>query len=323
MSPVAATAEQSPFAMADKIFPDTYFGETQPKEHHLPIFSEGDGLSFKDVIDTINPLQHLPVISAIYREITGDRPGAGARMVGAALYGGPIGLFGEVVNCAIDDSTGNDVGGHVVAFLGRQFSDPAPDGAPATMLAEAPAPIPAAAAAPAAAEPPAPVAAPQTAVVAEKTPEAAPSPTVTPTAAVAATPATSAAAPMAVNAAAGRFMPLPTRRAIDTVQPPIVRTPVSNSSQRSNVPITGRNLSSNIYSANAANAAAVQQALAAQGGGSNGLAALAGTAPAAGAGTPSPADASWFGSAMMQGLEKYERSARLNKPAQPQQSELQ
>ena len=31
-----------------------------------------DGFSFLDVLDIINPLQHLPVISTLYRQVTGD-----------------------------------------------------------------------------------------------------------------------------------------------------------------------------------------------------------------------------------------------------------
>src|SRR5688572_6968383 len=33
---------------------------------------EDDGYSFGDVIDMINPLQHLPVIGMLYRKFTGD-----------------------------------------------------------------------------------------------------------------------------------------------------------------------------------------------------------------------------------------------------------
>ena len=32
-----------------------------------------DGLQFGDVLDSINPLQHIPLVSSLYREITGDQ----------------------------------------------------------------------------------------------------------------------------------------------------------------------------------------------------------------------------------------------------------
>ena len=75
-----------------------YAPSSEPEEHHLPAYSKGDSFSFKDVLDTLNPLQHIPVVSAVYRELTDDRPGAVARLAGGALYGGPIGLFGEVID---------------------------------------------------------------------------------------------------------------------------------------------------------------------------------------------------------------------------------
>ncbi|MBT5663730.1 MAG: hypothetical protein HOJ06_00205, partial [Rhodospirillaceae bacterium] len=41
-----------------------------------------DGLTFGDVLDIINPLQHIPVVSTLYRELTGDEISPGARMAG-------------------------------------------------------------------------------------------------------------------------------------------------------------------------------------------------------------------------------------------------
>jgi len=323
MTAAAAATTQSPFAYADKIFPDTYFGDSSPTEHHLSAFADGDTPSFKDLVDIVNPLQHIPVVSTIYRELTGDQPGAVARIVGGALYGGPIGLAAEEINCAIDDSTGNDVGGHVIAFLKRQFSDdPSPDGTPATELAAAAPAVPAPAPTP---EPPLPAAAPQAAVASEPVPAATPiaaTPVVVAQAAPAA-PAVPTLADAAANANA-RFMPVPQRRSIDVAPTPLVRVPLSTTSQRSNVPITGRSTT-----AATASAATVQQAIAAQGSepsAANVAAALSGTTPTATANANVPAgptpQSQWFASSMTQALDKYERSARLNK-GDPQSSTLQ
>ena len=49
------------------------------------------GFGFRDILDIVNPLQHLPIIGSVYRWLTGDRPGAVAQIAGDALYGGPIG----------------------------------------------------------------------------------------------------------------------------------------------------------------------------------------------------------------------------------------
>ena len=50
-----------------------------------------DGISFRDVIDVINPLHHVPVLGTIYRRISGDVIDPAMRVAGGALFGGPIG----------------------------------------------------------------------------------------------------------------------------------------------------------------------------------------------------------------------------------------
>ena len=78
--------------------------------------------SFEDVLDTINPLHHLPLISTAYRESTGDTIGAVPRVLGGALYGlGPIGAAigagTALVNVAVEAITGKDVGGTMMALV--------------------------------------------------------------------------------------------------------------------------------------------------------------------------------------------------------------
>ncbi|HLO77091.1 MAG TPA: hypothetical protein VK196_11615, partial [Magnetospirillum sp.] len=85
---------------------------------HLSMFAAGDEEpSFWDLLDVINPLQHIPVVSNIYRELTGDQIGVGARLVGGALFGGPIGLIASAVNCVVEESSGKDMGGHMLALF--------------------------------------------------------------------------------------------------------------------------------------------------------------------------------------------------------------
>lgn len=80
-------------------------------------FWAGSGFSFHDLLDAINPLQHLPIIGTIYREVTGDTIGNVARVVGDGLYGGPIGAATGLVDVGFVEATGKDFGGHVVATL--------------------------------------------------------------------------------------------------------------------------------------------------------------------------------------------------------------
>lgn len=83
------------------------------------LFGE-DGFDFDDVLDVINPLQHIPIISTLYRAATGDTIAAGPRMAGGALFGGVFGFMSAAVNAAIEEETGHDIGDHVrMALLGE------------------------------------------------------------------------------------------------------------------------------------------------------------------------------------------------------------
>jgi hypothetical protein len=72
---------------------------------------------FADFLDIINPLQHLPIIGTIYRELTGDEMAAPARILGDTLFGGPIGLISGVIESIIESTTGEDIGGHIYAAV--------------------------------------------------------------------------------------------------------------------------------------------------------------------------------------------------------------
>jgi len=80
------------------------------------LFQDG-GFSFTDIIDAINPLQHIPIVSTIYRELTGDRIGHGARMAGGMLFMGPLGGLGALANIVVIEASGKDVGEHAVALF--------------------------------------------------------------------------------------------------------------------------------------------------------------------------------------------------------------
>jgi hypothetical protein len=81
------------------------------------LWSKG-GFSFKDLVDIVNPLQHLPVVGSIYRYLTGDEPAGGTRIIGDALYGGPIGFGVSVVSTALlTDASGHDLGERLLAAV--------------------------------------------------------------------------------------------------------------------------------------------------------------------------------------------------------------
>ena len=107
MSDVAATA-----ALTSPSAPPA-----PPSSEHLghSMWAHGS-FSFKDLLDIVNPLQHLPVIGSIYRYLTGDEPSVGTRVIGDTLYGGPIGFGVSVVsNALLTNESGQDLGERLLA----------------------------------------------------------------------------------------------------------------------------------------------------------------------------------------------------------------
>ena len=97
-------------------------------ESSVHAWDDKDGPSFSDILDVLNPLQHIPIVNTIYRHLTGDSEGAMADMAGGALYGGVIGLALATIGVGVQDATGEDPGDTVYAAL---FDDDKADGATA------------------------------------------------------------------------------------------------------------------------------------------------------------------------------------------------
>jgi hypothetical protein len=88
--------------------------------------SPGSGFGFDDLLDIVNPLQHVPIVSAAYRSVTDDEISPVPRLLGGALFGGLVGLAVAAANTALERITGRDAGEHVVAALfgGSDPSEP-------------------------------------------------------------------------------------------------------------------------------------------------------------------------------------------------------
>ncbi|MCZ6467647.1 MAG: hypothetical protein O6829_10295, partial [Alphaproteobacteria bacterium] len=82
-----------------------------------------DGFNFLDILDVINPLQHIPFVSTLYRALTGDTIAPASRVAGGALFGGPIGAAVSLVNSIVAEWSGKDISDHVVAFFTGVDSD--------------------------------------------------------------------------------------------------------------------------------------------------------------------------------------------------------
>lgn len=101
-----------------------------------PYTAEADaGEFFSTLLDIINPLQHIPLVSNLYREITGDEIAPAARMVGGAVFGGPIGFASASANVLLEQASGDDLLGHAVALFSDDTTPPTENMAAATAAA--------------------------------------------------------------------------------------------------------------------------------------------------------------------------------------------
>jgi len=80
------------------------------------------GISFTDVLDAINPLQHIPVVSSIFRAATGTAISGFSQIAGGALFGGLAGglvsgLVTSAVDVAVKEASGKNIAEHVVATV--------------------------------------------------------------------------------------------------------------------------------------------------------------------------------------------------------------
>jgi hypothetical protein len=79
-----------------------------------------------DFLDIINPLQHLPVVSTLYRAITGDTIKAPEKIMGDTLYGGPLSGLSAIADTIYQQQTGKSFGDTVLGWLGFGHHDAAP-----------------------------------------------------------------------------------------------------------------------------------------------------------------------------------------------------
>ncbi len=73
--------------------------------------------SFGDFLDIVNPLQHLPVVGTLYRAITHDTIDTPEKLVGDALYGGPLGLLSSLADTGFQAATGRSFGETVLSWF--------------------------------------------------------------------------------------------------------------------------------------------------------------------------------------------------------------
>ncbi len=102
---------------------DNVLSSYQPQSDIEPIEmvaspDNSDEFSFLDIIDMVNPLQHIPVVNYIYREITGDEIKPSSKIIGGGIFGGPLGAASGIVNAVIEQETGKDMIGNAGSLVG-------------------------------------------------------------------------------------------------------------------------------------------------------------------------------------------------------------
>ena len=114
-----------------------------PKADQNPQSKSSDwDFSFHNLLDIINPLEHLPIIGTIYRAITHTHIGIPERIAGDALYGGLWGAVSGVADAAFEAVTGKDFGSTVLAlFTGHHHDTSVAGNAPVTNVAANLAPV--------------------------------------------------------------------------------------------------------------------------------------------------------------------------------------
>lgn len=82
-----------------------------------PASANDEPFSFWDVLDLVNPLQHVPIVNTIYREATGDTIKTPMKIIGSTLIGGPIGFASAVADGLVEETTGKDMGAHAMSVF--------------------------------------------------------------------------------------------------------------------------------------------------------------------------------------------------------------
>jgi len=87
-----------------------------------------NGLELTDAFDSVNILQHIPVVSGIYQQVTEQDMSAVAKLTGGFLYGGPLGLAVSAADLTLEGITGNSINSTVINFDYQGLFDGITDG---------------------------------------------------------------------------------------------------------------------------------------------------------------------------------------------------
>jgi hypothetical protein len=74
------------------------------------------GPTFRDALDAINPLNHIPIVSDILANVTGHEPSTASKLAGGALFG-PIGFASSLASVIFEDVGGKTPANAVYAAI--------------------------------------------------------------------------------------------------------------------------------------------------------------------------------------------------------------
>lgn len=82
-----------------------------------------DGLGLDDAFDAVNVLNHIPIVSDIYKDATSqDKTDAAAAVAGGYMFAGPAGALYSAANAVTEEITGSSIIDNLIT-LGRSFLD--------------------------------------------------------------------------------------------------------------------------------------------------------------------------------------------------------
>ena len=74
-----------------------------------------ENFGFGDLLDMFNPLHHIPVVSQLYSNATGDTISPVAKLVGGGLLGGVVGFAVAAISEVFEESTGKSLPGAIIS----------------------------------------------------------------------------------------------------------------------------------------------------------------------------------------------------------------
>ncbi len=94
-----------------------------PEKIEIKPTSDKDKFGFLDMVDMVNPLQHIPFVNMAYRSITGDEIRPISKVIGGGIFGGAVGAASSMVSVIIEDATGKDIVDNITSLATNDKSD--------------------------------------------------------------------------------------------------------------------------------------------------------------------------------------------------------